>query len=136
NGCSCGAAGKVHTAGCSQRAQEFLADPAAEYLFSRRAFLKGALAGGLALATLPLLTQEAEADLFTPSVSDQKKLGEQASQQVLQKYREVRDSRARLFNRVGNRLADALPSRDRETWDYRFHVIDSKEINAFAVPGG
>src|SRR5438093_3499298 len=90
--CTCGAAGKVHPDGCRMRAQEFLADPAAEYLYSRRAFLKGALAGGLTLALLPLLREEAEGDIFMPGVNDQKKMGDQAAQQVLRKYREVRDS--------------------------------------------
>ena len=82
------------------------------------------------------LREEAEADAFTPSVSDQKKLGEQAAQKVLQKYQEIKYSRARQFRRVGDRLADALSSKERGPWDFQFRLIESKEINAFAVPGG
>jgi len=135
--CTCGAQGKVHTAGCGcERAQEFLAAPTAAYCASRRAFLRALLVGGLSIATLPLLDAEAEADIFTPSVSDQKRLGAQAAQQVLQKYHVVQDSRARHFEQVGNRLVNALSRKDRGPWDYRFRVIDSKEINAFALPGG
>ena len=36
----------------------------------------------------------------------------------------------------GQRLVAALPDSDRKTWDFRFHVLDSKEVNAFALPGG
>src|SRR5262249_3289373 len=31
---------------------------------------------------------------------------------------------------------DALPPRERGPWEYRFYLIDSKEVNAFALPGG
>lgn len=103
---------------------------------SRRSFLRRVCVGGLAAAALPLASQEAEAGPFTPSVSEQKKLGEQAAKQILDKYREVRDSRASRFNQIGTRLVRALPASDRNTWDYRFHVIESKDINAFALPGG
>ena len=134
--CTCGTNGIVHTASCGHSVQEFMAAPAAEFRYTRRAILKGALAGGLTLATLPLLTAEAEADIFTPSVSDQIKLGAQASKQILQKYREVKDSRSRHFARIGDKLVNALNSNDRRTWNYRFYVIESKDINAFALPGG
>ncbi len=103
---------------------------------TRRALLRGALAGGLALAAMPLLEAEASADMFTPSVADQKKVGAQAAQQILAKYREVKDSRAQNFARIGARLVNALPSSDRNKWDYSFRVIQSSDINAFALPGG
>ena len=121
---------------CGGQAAEFLAKPVAIYTESRRGFLGRVLAGGLTAAALPLLASEADADMFTPSVADQKKLGEQSAQQILQKYREVTDSRAGHFNQIGARLVNALPAGDRNIWDYKFHVIESKSINAFAVPGG
>jgi len=101
----------------------------------RRQFLKIALAGGAA-AAFAGVAEESRADFLTPSPADQKKVGQQAAQQVVQKYHEVSDERARHFQRIGARLVAALPSKDRNTWDYRFHVLDSKEINAFALPGG
>ncbi len=135
--CTCGTTGRIHAVSCcNERANEFLVEPVGAYRESRRGFLGRMLAGGLTVAALPLLASEADADIFTPSVSDQKKMGDQAAQDVLKKYREVTDSRASHFNQVGQRLVNALPTSDRNTWDYRFHVIDSKEINAFAVPGG
>ncbi len=109
-----------------------------EYNESRRRFLRQAAFTGAGLAIAPLLIPQAEAGgLFAaPSPQDQKKVGDQAAQQVLQKYPEVHDARARHFNEIGQRLVRALPASDRRTWDFRFHVLDSKEVNAFALPGG
>jgi predicted Zn-dependent protease len=106
---------------------------------SRRRFLRQAAAIGAGAAVLPLIgAPAAEAfSLFgTPSPGDQKKLGDQAAQQVLKQYHEVHDGRASHFDTIGQRLVAALPSSDRGTWDFRFHVLDSKEVNAFALPGG
>ncbi len=110
-----------------------------EHNESRRLFLRNAALAGAGLAVAPLLIpQAAEAGgLFSaPSPDDQKKVGDQAAQQVLQKYPEVHDARARHFNQIGQRLVQALPPSDRKTWDFKFHVLDSKEVNAFALPGG
>ena len=110
-----------------------------EYHQSRRQFLRRAAFAGAGLAFAPLcIPQAAEADILfaAPSPQDQKKVGDQAAQQVLQKYPEVHDARARHFNEIGQRLVSALPPSDRKTWDFRFHVLDSKEVNAFALPGG
>lgn len=106
---------------------------------SRRLFLRNVALTGAGLAVAPfLLPSPAEAGgLFAaPSPDDQKKVGDQAAQQVLQKYHELHDARARHFDQIGQRLVNALPSQDRKTWNFRFHVLDSKEINAFALPGG
>jgi len=110
-----------------------------QYNQSRRLFLRRAALTGAGLAVAPLLIpQAAEAGgLFsTASADDQKKVGDQAAQQVLQKYPEIHDARARHFNEIGQRLVRGLSASDRNTWDFRFHVLDSKEVNAFALPGG
>ncbi len=110
-----------------------------EEAFSRRVFLRRAALAGVGLAALPLLTPaEAHAGgLFAaPSPDQQKQVGQQAAQQILQKYKEVFDDRAKHFNVIGQRLVSALPASDRNTWDFKFHVLDSKEVNAFALPGG
>ena len=91
------------------------------------------------LATLLLCGAAAgpsRADMFTPSAKDQIKLGNQAAQQVLHQYRVVHDERAAEVERMGRRLLDALPRKDREQWEWHFYLIQSKEINAFALPGG
>lgn len=135
--CTCSTKGRIHAAGCGcEKAAEFLAEPIAQFHYSRREVLRAALIGGLTLSALPLLTGEAEADMFKPSPAQQIKLGDQAAAQVLQKYREVKDDRAREFNRVGTKLVDALSPTDRGTWNYTFRMIDSKDVNAFALPGG
>ncbi len=102
---------------------------------SRRAFLKSALASGVT-AALCATAAATRADWFTPSIAEQKKLGLQAARQVTEKYREVSGPRAQHFTEIGERLVAALSARDRKTWDYRFYVLESKEINAFALPGG
>jgi predicted Zn-dependent protease len=76
------------------------------------------------------------ADMFTPSVKDQIKMGNQAAQQVMRQYHVIHDSRATEVDRMGHRLMDYLPPKDRDQWQWQFHLIDSKEINAFALPGG
>ena len=111
----------------------------AELNRSRRLFLRNAAYAGAGLAVFPLLfpTAAEAGGLFSaPSPDDQKKVGDQAAQQVLQKYPEVHDARARHFDQIGQRLVHALPASDRNTWNFRFHVLDSKEVNAFALPGG
>lgn len=105
----------------------------------RRRFLRQAALAGIGIVAAPaLISSPAEADqLFAaPSANDQKKVGDQAAKQILQKYKEVHDERARHFQEIGRRLVDALPAQDRNTWNFEFHVLDSKEVNAFALPGG
>lgn len=84
-----------------------------------------------------LLPSEARAQLFgKPSVDQQKQLGREAAQQTLQKYREVRDSRATHFREIGAKLISGLSPEDQRKWDYTFRVLESDEVNAFALPGG
>ncbi len=104
----------------------------------RRRFLRSAALTGLGIAAMPLLPAPAQAGgLFSAvSADDQKKIGDQAAAQILKQYPEVFDSRAKHFNQIGQRLVRALPPSDRQTWDFKFHVLDSKTVNAFALPGG
>ena len=106
---------------------------------SRRRFLTRATIAAAGLAVGPLLVSSPAhaAGLFPmPSVADQKKVGDQAAQQVMKQYPVITDSRSREFENMGHRLVSALSPQDQSTWDYRFHVLDSKEVNAFALPGG
>src|SRR5690348_3701164 len=70
------------------------------------------------------------ADMFTPGVKEQIKLGNQAAQQVMRQYRVVHDDRAAEVERMGRRLLESLPPKDRNQWDWHFYLIQSKEINA------
>lgn len=77
------------------------------------------------------------ADAFKPSKADQVKLGKQAAQQVRQKYKVLpaSDARVKLLRSVGAKILATVDDR-KEPWEYSFDVIDSKEVNAFAFPGG
>ncbi|MES2460425.1 MAG: M48 family metalloprotease [Armatimonadota bacterium] len=111
---------------------------------SRRGFVTRSMLASAGLVVAPTVLMEALAarpaeavQLFKkPSPADQKKLGQQAAQQVLKQYREVNDSRATHFRAMGQRLVSALSKEDQNKWDYNFRVLDSKEVNAFALPGG
>ncbi len=106
------------------------------FVHTRRAFLLRALAAGGAAVALPLLESPAAADIFTPSVEDQLAIGEQVAQQVMLEHRTLNDERSHRFEHIGFRLLDALSVKDRGPWSYRFHLIEGKEINSFALPGG
>jgi len=107
---------------------------------SRRRLLTQAMYASAGLMAAPLLLAPEAASaggLFSmPSPADQKKVGDQAAVQVLKQYKEIHDGRARHFQELGQKLVSALSPSDQRTWDYRFHVLDSKEVNAFALPGG
>jgi beta-barrel assembly-enhancing protease len=115
-------------------------DEAFTRTMSRRRFLTGtALTGAGFLLPSFLKLQPAEADrlgLQMPTVAQQKQVGQQGAAQVFHKYYEVTDGRARHFKAIGERLIRALPASQRNTWDFSFHVLTSKEVNAFALPGG
>lgn len=90
----------------------------------------------VAVLTLAIPTA-APAQLFKkPNTQDQIKLGRQAADELRRKEKVLpsSDSRVRTLRRVGQRLLNAMPSDD--PWEYTFDVIDSKEVNAFALPGG
>lgn len=108
-----------------------------ERQIGRRRFLRDAGLAGLGMTALLLPSAAQAGDLFAAaSPEDQKKIGDQAAAQVLTQYHEVFDRRATHFNAIGQRLVRALPESDRSTWNFRFHVLDSPTVNAFALPGG
>lgn len=95
----------------------------------------------LALAALVAPTPALSAgDPFRPSVSDQIKLGKRASKQVAEEYTILPsyDARVKELRRIGNQLVNLIPEKERKEkpFEYTFDVIDSKEVNAFALPGG
>lgn len=91
------------------------------------------LAVTLAIASAGL----ARADAFKPSKAQQVKLGLQAAQQIRQQQHVLPDSdpRVRLVRRIGNKLLGTV-NYGKDPWRFSFDVIDSKEVNAFALPGG
>ncbi len=83
------------------------------------------------------MASPAAAQFGKPSKNDQVKLGLQAATEIRKKERILPsyDERVRTLRRVGNRLLSNVDVRG-EPWQYTFDVIQSKELNAFALPGG
>ncbi len=63
-------------------------------------------------------------------------LGQQAEQKVLQQYQVVHNQFLDDYiSRVGERLAATPQARD-SGFQFKFYLLNSKEVNAFALPGG
>ena len=74
--------------------------------------------------SVPFITKETEVSL-----------GKGADKQVLQQYGIYQDKSLQLYvNRIGQKLVSELV--DREFRRFFFKLVDSSEINAFALPGG
>jgi len=72
-------------------------------------------------------------DLF--SQDEEIQLGKQNAAQVMQQMPMLPDSDpvAQYVQRLGARMTEHAPG---YKWPYNFHVVNVKEINAFALPGG
>lgn len=94
--------------------------------------LTAALLTGCGSAVLNPVTGQAERSVM--SEQDELTEGAKAHQQVLKEYGVVKDAKVQAYvNNLGQRLAK-LSHRDQLQW--HFTVLDSPEINAFALPGG
>ncbi len=98
----------------------------------RPLLLTTAVLTGCGSAVINPVTGQAERSVL--SEQDEIAQGAQAHQQVLQEYGVVKDARLQAYvNNLGQRLAK-LSHRNQLQW--HFTVLDSPEINAFALPGG
>ncbi|HET6854468.1 MAG TPA: M48 family metalloprotease [Pyrinomonadaceae bacterium] len=72
------------------------------------------------------------------SVQDDVKLGRQAAQEAEQQFPLLRDEEVRSYvEDVGRRLVTAIPSEfQHPEFQYYFKVVNARDINAFALPGG
>lgn len=72
------------------------------------------------------------------NVSDDVQAGQQAAQQVHQQMPILRDNSVDGYvEAVGRRLVAAIPSEFQQpSFRYSFDVVDARDINAFALPGG
>ena len=90
----------------------------------------GALSGGEAQAALPHASTGF--NLFSPEQDIQ--LGEASAEEIMRQVVVVRDERTRAYvQRLGERVAAAAPG---YKFPYKFVVVASPEVNAFALPGG
>ena len=106
---------------------------------NRRAMSAWLLA--LVLFAMPL-TALAQTRIVAPknkyNVSDDVQAGQEAAQQVYQQMPILRDSSIDNYvESVGRRLVAAIPSEfQHPEFRYSFDVVDARDINAFALPGG
>jgi len=92
-----------------------------------------------AALALPLAAQTAiERHKNSYSPKQDVELGRQAAAEVRQQMPLLNDQRTEDFvERIGERLVDVIPAGFREPeFSYSFDVVNLREINAFALPGG
>jgi predicted Zn-dependent protease len=99
-------------------------------LLTLQAACGGAPSGGGAQVTLPHAS--AGFNLFSPEQDIQ--LGEASAEEIMRQVVVLRDERTgRYVQRLGERVASAAPG---YRFPYKFVVVASPEVNAFALPGG
>jgi predicted Zn-dependent protease len=109
-------------------------------LRARPAALRQALAVvAVLLVTVPAAAQtriEADANRFSPA--EDVELGRRAAAELRRDLPIVRDRRLETYvGRIGQRLIEGIPGRLRQPqFRYTFQVVDRRDINAFALPGG
>ncbi|NNE37177.1 MAG: M48 family metalloprotease [Gammaproteobacteria bacterium] len=75
-----------------------------------------------------------DSDFMTMSEQEELEIGKQAHQQILRQYSVYNDLEMQNYVQyVGNKVAK---NSHRPALDYTFTVLDSPEVNAFALPGG
>ena len=92
-----------------------------------------------AALALPAATQtriERHKNSYSPKQDVE--LGQQAAKEVRQQMPLLNDGRTEDFvERIGDRLVDQIPAEFRAAeFSYSFDVVNLREINAFALPGG
>ncbi|HLH05893.1 MAG TPA: M48 family metallopeptidase [Terriglobales bacterium] len=85
---------------------------------------------GVAEVPLPAVTGW---DMFSPEQDIQ--LGQQNAAEVRKQMPILPDSNpvSQYVQQLGAKLVATMP---KPTWPYKFHVVQQKDINAFALPGG
>ncbi|HYA96195.1 MAG TPA: M48 family metallopeptidase [Terriglobales bacterium] len=100
-----------------------------------------ALLLAVAFSTMEIAASGSAPELPNPgdtgvSKQQQEQIGRQAMAEVYKKMPVLPDSspETQYVRQLGRKLAATIP--EEESWPYEFHVIQQKEINAFALPGG
>ena len=98
-------------------------------LLTLQAACGGALTGD---ARLSLRHASSGFNLFSPEQDVQ--LGEASAEEIMRQVVVLRDKRTEAYvQRLGERVAARAPG---YRFSYKFVVVDSPEVNAFALPGG
>lgn len=71
-------------------------------------------------------------------IQDDVKIGRDAAQQVERQFPILNDMEAtRYVQSIGDRLVRAIPRQFQQSaFDYQFKIVNARDINAFALPGG
>jgi beta-barrel assembly-enhancing protease len=81
-----------------------------------------------------LLEQKKRSGLFQISEAQEIQIGQQAAAEVEKKQRIIRDEIVQNYiTQLGNKL---VKSSQRPNLAYTFRIVDDKQVNAFALPGG
>ena len=68
------------------------------------------------------------------TIQEERELGEQVLKQVQRQWQFIQDPAVNNYvNRMGKRILQSLPP---QPFEYRFFVLNTTDVNAFAVPGG
>jgi len=88
------------------------------------------------LAVSPGVPQLPEPGRVSMSREDQRTLGLKAAAEVYKQMPVLPDSDpiTQYVQRLGKKLVKQIPPQN--SWPYEFHVVQQKQINAFALPGG
>jgi predicted Zn-dependent protease len=72
------------------------------------------------------------------NVQDDVKLGQQAAAEIEKQFPIMNDRDANDYiERVGQRLVDSIPAQfNQPAFNYRFKLVNARDLNAFALPGG
>src|SRR5437660_10172369 len=89
-----------------------------------------------ALAVSPSVPQLPVPGRVGMSREEQQKLGLEAAAEVYKQMPVLPDSDpvTQYVQRLGKKLVSQIPP--QYSWPYEFHVVEQKDINAFALPGG
>ncbi|HEY1306278.1 MAG TPA: M48 family metallopeptidase [Vicinamibacterales bacterium] len=105
---------------------------------ARQSFVLSTLAMTIVCAVLVMGQTKIVAPKNSYAVSDDVKLGKEAAAEVTKQYPLLNDTRLDQYvAQVGTKLAAAIPPEFRHPeFTFTFRVVNQKEINAFALPGG
>ena len=113
-------------------------------MIQRSLFRRQSLIACVALVAMALMPMSAIAQTEIKyhsnkySVQQDIQLGRQAAQEAEQQFPLMRDAQVQNYvESVGRRLVNAIPSQfQHPEFQYYFKVVNARDINAFALPGG
>jgi beta-barrel assembly-enhancing protease len=81
-----------------------------------------------------------QAQSLKPDFKTQLKLGKEAAAELRKKEKTLpaTDQRVKFLTMLGNKIIATIPAKELKArpYEFTFDVIESKEVNAFALPGG